>query len=324
VDPTEMPYATFAFLLVGKDLGYYAYHRFLHEFHIGWSAHSVHHSGEDYNMATGLRQGALQTLFSPPFYMWMALFGIPPQAFCAHAQLNTLFMYWIHTDLIGRLPFGLEYILNSPMQHRMHHRPPGNRNYGGVFVVWDRLFGTYVPELVRKDFYGNGDQPNTFDPVTLNTRHLVRMRRNLRHKSGLALLLARRVPARWSVSLRALWAPIPEQRDDTRANGPVRPKWNGAQEMGTATVVALVGLAAGALVGLVWLLLEARSMPRADAFAGCFTALLVLSALTRVCDMRDGEWKVALLTASVSLVSLAALLKFRPLSAVLDGRTVSK
>ena len=94
----------------GKDFGYYWYHRFLHEYHIGWSAHSVHHSGQDYNLATGLRQGALQPLFSPPFYVWLAFFGLSPPAFAAHAQLNTLYMYGVHTDLIGRLPFGLEQV----------------------------------------------------------------------------------------------------------------------------------------------------------------------------------------------------------------------
>jgi hypothetical protein len=71
-----------------------------------------HHSGEDYHLATGLRQGALQPLFSWPFYMPLALLGLPPHAFAAHAQLNTLYMYWIHTDLVNRLPFGLEYVMN--------------------------------------------------------------------------------------------------------------------------------------------------------------------------------------------------------------------
>lgn len=92
VSPKIYPYLTYFVLLFGKDFGYYWYHRFLHEFHLGWSAHSVHHSGEDYNLATGLRQGLLQPLFSPPFYCWLALLGFPPQSFSAHAQLNTLYM----------------------------------------------------------------------------------------------------------------------------------------------------------------------------------------------------------------------------------------
>ncbi len=67
--------------------------------------------------------------------------------------------YWIHTDLIDRLPLGLEYVFNSPMAHRMHHRPPGNCNYAGMFILWDRMFGTYEVELERKDYYGLAKQP---------------------------------------------------------------------------------------------------------------------------------------------------------------------
>jgi sterol desaturase/sphingolipid hydroxylase (fatty acid hydroxylase superfamily) len=67
--------------------------------------------------------------------------------------------YWIHTDLIDRLPLGLEYVFNSPMAHRMHHRPPGNCNYAGMFIFWDRMFGTYEVELERKDYYGLAKQP---------------------------------------------------------------------------------------------------------------------------------------------------------------------
>ena len=143
-------YLVYFVCLIGKDLGYYWYHRTLHEFHLLWSAHSVHHSGEDYNIATGLRQGVLQPLFVWPFYLPCAFLGIHPHTFAAHAQLNTLYMLWIHTDIVNRLPWPLEHILNSPMAHRMHHRPPGNCNYGGLLIVWDRVFGTYQAETVRK------------------------------------------------------------------------------------------------------------------------------------------------------------------------------
>mmetsp|Transcript_34937 Transcript_34937/g.93463 ORF Transcript_34937/g.93463 Transcript_34937/m.93463 type:complete len:98 (-) Transcript_34937:934-1227(-) len=88
----------------------------MHEWHVMWIGHSVHHSGEDYNMATGLRQGVVQPMMG--------------------------YMYWIHTDLVNRLPLGLEYIFNTPMAHRMHHRPPGNCNYAGMLIIWDRMFGT--------------------------------------------------------------------------------------------------------------------------------------------------------------------------------------
>mmetsp|Transcript_34940 Transcript_34940/g.93472 ORF Transcript_34940/g.93472 Transcript_34940/m.93472 type:complete len:352 (-) Transcript_34940:11-1066(-) len=147
----------------------------MHEWHVMWIGHSVHHSGEDYNMATGLRQGVVQPMMGWIFYIPLALLGLHPAPFRAHAQLNTLYMYWIHTDLVNRLPLGLEYIFNTPMAHRMHHRPPGNCNYAGMLIIWDRMFGTYVPEVVRQDVYGLHPQPNTFDPVKLNAAHLVEM-----------------------------------------------------------------------------------------------------------------------------------------------------
>ena len=133
--PLLIFFMTLKVLLLGVDCGYYWAHRMMHEWHIAWVPHSVHHSGETYNLATALRQGAFQPLFSWVFYLPLALLGFPPNAFAGHSQLSTLYMYWIHTELVNRLPFGLEYIFNSPMAHRMHHRPPGNCNYAGM-LIW--------------------------------------------------------------------------------------------------------------------------------------------------------------------------------------------
>lgn len=141
-------------LLFGKDLGYYWAHRMFHEYHIMWVGHSVHHSGEDYNLGCALRQGVGQPMFGWLFYTPLALLGFHPNAYAAHAQLNLLFMFLLHTDCVGRMPLGIEYIFNTPSAHRMHHRPPGNCNYAGMLIIWDRMFGTYEPELERHDVYG--------------------------------------------------------------------------------------------------------------------------------------------------------------------------
>jgi alkylglycerol monooxygenase len=167
IDTKSNVILTYVCLLLGKDFMYYVAHRFFHEYHTAWIGHSVHHSGEDYNMGTALRQGALQPVFGWPyvslffgvdehrqhthtpyihihrFYLPMAFLGFHPNAFAAHAQLNTYFMFWIHTELVGRLGL-LEYIINTPSAHRMHHRPPGNCNYAGALIIWDRMFDTYV------------------------------------------------------------------------------------------------------------------------------------------------------------------------------------
>lgn len=130
--------AVFIVGIVGVDFGYYVFHRCAHEFHLLWISHSVHHSGERYNFATALRQGAFQPIFGFLIYMPLAAMGFPYIHYVRHYKLNTIYQFWIHTDAIGKLPWIFEMILNTASHHRMHHRTPGNCNYGGVFIIFDR------------------------------------------------------------------------------------------------------------------------------------------------------------------------------------------
>ena len=256
----EWPVLSFVALLLLQDLGYYWGHRVLHEFHILWTAHSVHHSGEHYNFSTALRQGALQPFMIWPMYIPIALMGFPPPAFAAHNQLNLLFQYWVHTDMVGRMPFGLEYIFNTPSAHRMHHRPPGNQNYGGVLIVWDRIFGTFRPETVCKDFYGLAKQPQTFDAFELNTAHLRNMANIRKDKSEARpsywrLLVSRRIKWKWVCDLGLLFKPIPALHEDRRGDGPVRKKYAGNEQNvrgttahGAYMAICLLSLLEGAIV----------------------------------------------------------------------------
>ena len=318
-------------LMFGKDLAYYWAHRMFHEFHIAWVGHSVHHSGEDYNLATGLRQGAVQPLFGWPFYLPMALLGFHPHAFAAHAQLNTLYMYWIHTDVVGRLPLGLEYIFNSPMAHRMHHRPPGNCNYAGMFIFWDRIFGTYTPELVRKDYFGLAKQPNTFDPLKLNVNHLNRMAdigkpAGAPANTGFGGLLSgawaknvfrRRVKARWVCRPLAIFDPIPPLKEDARNSGPVREKWDGAAPVPAPLALYLVVCSLAALGGAVFLLLKAHSMHIGDATLGIAVAGAAMSCIGRMADNDGpGESGRAVGVSMVALAGLWGLILTRPLEQV--------
>merc|ERR1711871_1108600 len=166
-------WSTWTGLFLGIDFGYYWMHRTAHTYHLLWSAHSVHHSGEDYNLATALRQGALQGATSWVFYLPLALF-FHPGAFMGHAMLNTLGQFWIHTKEIGDCGI-LEYVLNTPSHHRMHHRPPGNCNYAAILIVRDRMFGTFVSEREQKQYYGLAKSHTTFDPVWANVEHFNRM-----------------------------------------------------------------------------------------------------------------------------------------------------
>jgi len=177
------PFQAWILLMMGVDFAYYWAHRCLHVFHIGWAAHSVHHSGEDYNLATALRQGALQPLMTWIFSLPLALV-FPAESVLIHLQLNTLYQFWIHTEFCGRLGF-LEYIFNTPFHHRMHHRPPGNCNYAGVLILWDRLFQTYKCETERQDHYGLAQPVRTFQPLELNLHHWRKMAGNSNYCDGL-------------------------------------------------------------------------------------------------------------------------------------------
>ncbi|XP_022081909.1 alkylglycerol monooxygenase-like [Acanthaster planci] len=133
------------FVLV--DLGYYWMHRMSHEVNIFWAAHQVHHSSEEYNLTTALRQSICQRFVSWMFYLPLA-FAIPPPIFMMHQQFNTLYQFWIHTRVIKSLG-PLEYILNTPSHHRVHHgrnRYCIDKNYAGTLIIWDRMFGTFEPE----------------------------------------------------------------------------------------------------------------------------------------------------------------------------------
>jgi alkylglycerol monooxygenase len=133
---------------VGVDFIYYWWHRTSHRVNLLWAAHAVHHQSEDYNLAVALRQAVLTPFTSLPFALPLALLGIPPLIYVAAVAFSTLYQFWIHTELVGRLG-PLEAFLNTPSHHRVHHaRNPAyiDRNYAAVLIVWDRLFGTYAAE----------------------------------------------------------------------------------------------------------------------------------------------------------------------------------
>uniref|UniRef100_A0A7S3V2H5 Fatty acid hydroxylase domain-containing protein n=1 Tax=Aplanochytrium stocchinoi TaxID=215587 RepID=A0A7S3V2H5_9STRA len=204
--------------LLAADFCYYWLHRHHHEYHLFWWGHSVHHSGEDYNLSTALRQGIIQGIFGWVYTLPMALFLHPISAL-AHKQLNTLFQFWIHTPFIGRLGF-LENFLNTPSHHRMHHRPPGNCNYAGVLIIWDRMFGTFVQEDVQKDYYGLAKPYTSHDPVWANVEHPWRLIANVdpnKERSAsffFSLLTKKRVKHKWVFNPLVLFQNLKEPASD--------------------------------------------------------------------------------------------------------------
>jgi len=160
-----------AFLLY--DLSYYWMHRMHHEIKILWATHSVHHHGEDYNLATALRQTSTGWLWKWIFYMPMIILGVPGEVFVTVAGINLVYQFWVHTEHIGHLGF-LEKIFITPMNHGIHHAKNKeyiDANYGGVFIIWDRMFGTYTARLADvTPVYGTVSALKSFNPIWANTQ----------------------------------------------------------------------------------------------------------------------------------------------------------
>ncbi|WP_129973017.1 MULTISPECIES: sterol desaturase family protein [unclassified Pseudomonas] len=136
------------FAFVCYDFCYYWLHRMGHERNILWAAHSVHHQSEDYNLSTALRQTSTGFLLSWIFYLPMAVLGVPLLVFVSVAALNLLYQFWVHTRHIPKLGW-FEWCFVTPSNHRAHHAQNAlymDRNYGGVFIIWDRLFGSFQEE----------------------------------------------------------------------------------------------------------------------------------------------------------------------------------
>ncbi|XP_069852259.1 alkylglycerol monooxygenase [Dipodomys merriami] len=163
---------TWYLTFLSVDFGYYWFHRMAHEVNIMWAAHQTHHSSEDYNLSTALRQSVIQNYTSWIFYSPLAL-CIPPSVYAVHIQFNLLYQFWIHTEVISNLG-PLELILNTPSHHRVHHgrnRYCIDKNYAGTLIIWDRIFGTFEAEN-EQVAYGLTHPINTFEPFKVQFHHL--------------------------------------------------------------------------------------------------------------------------------------------------------
>jgi sterol desaturase/sphingolipid hydroxylase (fatty acid hydroxylase superfamily) len=167
-----------AFLLV--DLAYYFLHRYSHTIHLLWAGHVVHHSSEEYNLTVALRQSALHGLLSWVFFVPLAIIGLPWELFATCYALNLVYQFWIHTREVDRLPAWLEWWLNTPSHHRVHHgvNPQyQDKNYAGALIIWDRLFGTFEPEA-EPVVYGITTPLGSFNPVWANVHIFAGIARN--------------------------------------------------------------------------------------------------------------------------------------------------
>jgi sterol desaturase/sphingolipid hydroxylase (fatty acid hydroxylase superfamily) len=183
-------------LFLGTELAYYWMHRSAHEVRWMWASHVVHHTPEQIHLASAFRLGATEILSGTwLFYLPLSLLGLHPVAVSAMLAVNLAYQFWLHTELIGRLG-PLEWVLNTPSHHRVHHASNTaylDRNYGGILIIWDRIFGTFTQQ--RPDV-----------PITYGLVHPIRSLNPLRlafHEWG-AMAYDFRVSTSWRGRFRQL------------------------------------------------------------------------------------------------------------------------
>jgi alkylglycerol monooxygenase len=152
VAPFKMPmdvWWSWLILLFADDFLYYWFHRASHESRFFWNFHVVHHSSNHYNLSVAVRQSWFSGIAHWLFYLPLAFAGFPLWAFLTMHGLNLIYQFWIHTKVVKKLPRFVEYILNTPSHHRVHHGVNNDyldKNYAGIFIIWDRMFGSFVGE----------------------------------------------------------------------------------------------------------------------------------------------------------------------------------
>lgn len=172
-------------LLFADDLAYYWFHRVSHESRVFWASHVVHHSSQHYNLSTALRQTWVPMTYFP-FWLPLPLLGFPVWMVLLAQAWSLIYQFWIHTERIHRLPRWVEGIWNTPSHHRVHHGSNHqylDKNYGGILIIWDRIFGTWEPEGERVR-YGLTKNLTTFNPVHVAFHEYIAMWRDIRAARG--------------------------------------------------------------------------------------------------------------------------------------------
>ncbi|GCD79403.1 sterol desaturase family protein [Schleiferia thermophila] len=189
-------------IVLADDFTYYWYHRLSHEVRYLWASHVVHHSSRRYNLSTALRQTWTGTVSGGfLFWAWLPLVGFHPIMVLTMQSINLLYQFWIHTEVIDKLPGWFEWIFNTPSHHRVHHSSQPDyldRNHAGIFIIWDRIFGTFVAEK-QKPVYGLTKNINTYNPLKIAFHEWADLWRDVRNapdfKSALMYLFG---PPGWS------------------------------------------------------------------------------------------------------------------------------
>lgn len=176
----QMTWPVWVVMFIAQDFFFYWYHRYGHELRLMWAGHINHHSSEHYNLSTALRQSWTEHFFGIIFWAPLALLGAPLEVMLIMEAVSLLYQYWLHTELVGRLGW-FELVFNTPSHHRVHHGRNlqyMDRNYGAILIVWDRLFGTFEPEVEPVD-YGITKPLRSHNPVVIAFHEWIAMGRDV-------------------------------------------------------------------------------------------------------------------------------------------------
>lgn len=182
--PFEVPHTWWGWVLafVVVDFAFYLCHRAHHEVRVFWAAHVVHHSSQGYNYAVALRQSWSETFTAIPFFLPLALLGFSPEMYLICFGMNLVYQFFVHTQTVRSLG-PLEWVMNTPSHHRVHHASNLrylDKNYAGVFIIWDRLLGSFEPEADEEPVvYGLVKNIDTYNPVHINTHEWAALARDL-------------------------------------------------------------------------------------------------------------------------------------------------
>lgn len=161
----------FVALFFLDDFSYYWFHRISHECRLFWASHVVHHSSQHYNLSTALRQTWSGGFYTFIFWLWLPLLGFHPAMILLQMSISLLYQFWIHTEAIDKMPNWFEAVFNTPSHHRVHHGSNPiylDRNHAGILIIWDKLFGTFQPELKSvPPNYGLVKNIKTYNPIKI-------------------------------------------------------------------------------------------------------------------------------------------------------------
>lgn len=185
ITPFEIPPTWWSYIVcfVFLDFCRYWAHRYAHELRFFWATHVVHHSSEQYNWSVSFRLSWVQQI-KVIFFFPVAFIGVHPVVFFICHQIAVLYQYWIHTELIRKLPRPIEYIFTTPSHHRVHHASNEkyiDKNFGSTFIIWDRIFGTFQPEE-EEPIYGILKPVNSYNPLYLVFHEFIDIAKDIARK----------------------------------------------------------------------------------------------------------------------------------------------